>query len=342
MKQRESWLDYLRAFGCILVTVGHLLMSFQKEEIVQSGVAVTTFISLIYCFHVYIFFFCSGYLFQAKQNNTTNSSLYRIEKCVNFLVLYVIFTTVTYLMKIIFSSSVNSAIENNLFDTLLKYPINQMWYLYAISVVFLFAHVIRSDKSAYILLLVALLFKIVSISGLNSFIPIPIAYLFQNLLWFVIGQMFSYKQIRLSIRTSLLAALLFVVLFACKTLFEFNAEVVDAILTFLGVIASAGMVYNLTKNKSKAVGLWKYLSKYMLQIYLLHTIFAAGIRAVLLKIGISHACPHIILGLVFSFVPPVVCAIIAERMRMLNFFFFPIKTVKEFLASKKQRNLIDT
>ena len=335
MKAREYWLDYLRAFACILVTVGHLLMSLQDSQIIRQSVGVTTFVGLIYFFHVYIFFFCSGYLFQASKNSAVYSLRYRIEKCVNFLMLYVVFTCITYFMKIVFSTTVNSAVEDTLLDTLLKYPVNQMWYLYAISVVFLFSTFIASDKVAYTILGVAIFFKLLCVWDVDWLLPLPASYLLQNMIWFVLGQFFAYKQIKLSTRSTLLLALLFVVAFVYRCVFDFAIGFCDEMLTLLGITASAGIVYNLTRNKTAVTGMWKYLSKYMLQIYLLHTIFAAGIRVVLLKFGITAVVPHVLLGIIFSFVMPILCAMIAERITLLNFFFFPLQTIKKFVLRKR-------
>ena len=139
MKCREIWLDYLRAFACILVTLGHLLMSFQDAHIIQQGKAVSLFVELIYCFHVHIFFFCSGYLFQSRTHKSLKEiRTYKIERSINYLILYVVFSGITYAIKLVFSSDVNTAVEYTFFDTLLKHPINQMWYLYAISLIYLF------------------------------------------------------------------------------------------------------------------------------------------------------------------------------------------------------------
>ena len=338
MKSREYWLDYLRAFACILVTVGHLIMSFQDALILPDGSAVPVLIDLIYCFHVYIFFFCSGYLFQNVReniNHTKRTYVYQIEKCVDFLIVYVFFSGVTYAIKVVFSSDVNNAVEYNFLETLTKHPINQMWYLYAISTIYLFAHHIHSEKSVYIVSAFALLIKIlVGIPAFAAVIPVPIKYLCQNMIWFVIGQLFAYKQIEPTWSISVLLALLFIALFIFKSVFDISSDVLNAMLTLLGILASEGIIRYLTKNKGATSGIWKYISKYMLQIYLLHTIFAAGIRIVLLKIGVTNVWPHLILGLLFSFIMPVLFAIIAERIGFLNVFFFPVKTFKSIYIKK--------
>ncbi|MBQ8696647.1 MAG: acyltransferase, partial [Clostridia bacterium] len=109
--RRELWLDYLRAFACILVTLGHLLMSLEDADVIKNVAFSSAFVSFIYCFHVYIFFFCSGYLFQKShkgQLRWTDTLIPRLEKCINFLILYVVFSGITYVIKVAFSSDVNS------------------------------------------------------------------------------------------------------------------------------------------------------------------------------------------------------------------------------------------
>ena len=338
MKQRELWLDYLRAFACILVTIGHLLMSFQDAGIIKDTSISSVFISFLYCFHVFIFFFCSGYLFQkGKDKFSTHGKAFlsRLTKTVDFLVLYILFSGVTFLIKTLFSSEVNSSVEYNFIEVIAQHPLNQMWYLYAISIIFLCAHLMRSETSAWIILGIAATLKIIiCIPGVNALIPIPASYIFSNLIWFVLGQLLAFKQLKLNSILSFSVAAVFITLFVLSTVFSWNCSFLSAILTLLGITGSAGIIYTLTKNKEKLSWFWKYISKYMLQIYLLHTIFAAGVRIVLIKIGITHIIPHLIAGLAVSFVCPIICAVIAQRIPVLNIFFFPTKTIKQLFAKR--------
>lgn len=338
MKTREYWLDYSRAFACILVTIGHLLMSFQDSSIVNDAPFLTIFIQFLYSFHVFIFFFCSGYLFQKSKPFPSKSEAFlsKLEKCFNFLILYVLFSGITYVIKFIFSSDVNTSIEHSFFDVLIKHPINQMWYLYAISIIFFFAYSINSKRSFAFILSVACILKIIiCIPETSSLIPVPFNYFFDNFVWFVIGQIFAYKQFALNKEKSILTTFLFVSLFTVSLFFDLKSEFIDAAITFLGIIASISVIYLLTKEKTSINGVWKYVSKYMLQIYLLHTICAAGIRIILLKLDVTQLIPHLVFGIIFSFMIPILCAIIAERIEILNIFFFPIPTFKKLFLKNK-------
>jgi hypothetical protein len=69
-----------------------------------------------------------------------------------------------------------------------------------------------------------------------------------------------------------------------------------------------------------------FTNRYSLQIYLLHTIFTAGIRIVLVRLNVSQWWVHVIVGTVFGFACSVLIAVIAEKMKWPNLFFFPTKT----------------
>lgn len=69
-------------------------------------------------------------------------------------------------------------------------------------------------------------------------------------------------------------------------------------------------------------------AKYFMPVYVLHTIVAAGVRTVLLKIGISSGILHFMIGFSVSVFVPIVIYIIAEKQWWLLFWFEPIKAMK--------------
>lgn len=333
MEKREIWLDYLRAFACILVSLGHMFMSFQEAAIIRDSILVSCFVEIIYHFHVYIFFFCSGYLFQKSFLKHVEKRTYiakKLVKCLDFIIIYILFSGITYFIKVMLSGDVNSPVEHTFLDVLLKYPINQMWYMYAISVITLCTPVIRTDRTCGITLLAALCMRmIMCIPGCSEVIPIPLRYLFMNQIWFVLGGIWAYKGVILKKWASIALAVFFLAMSAMAYAYRISDDVLNTVLTATGVLASAELFRWLTKDKEKMSLVWKLISKYMLQIYLLHTICAAGIRIVLLKLGIMNFSIHFVMGILFSFVVPIVCAAFAERVKVLNIVFYPTKTVKE-------------
>ena len=82
------------------------------------------------------------------------------------------------------------------------------------------------------------------------------------------------------------------------------------------------MVAGFEERLGKMMG---FLAKYTMPIFLMHTLFAASLRAVLLKIGIKNAVVHVVLGLGISFAGPIIAAWIMKKTKLLEFFLYPNK-----------------
>lgn len=91
----------------------------------------------------------------------------------------------------------------------------------------------------------------------------------------------------------------------------------------MGLIACTGVVMMLYKTKEN-----NPLVQYTMPIFLMHTIFAAPIRSLLLNMGIGNAVIHITLGLVISFIGPIIVAIVMNKVKYLDFFLYPGKYIK--------------
>ena len=77
---------------------------------------------------------------------------------------YVTFTIPTWVLKKVFSSSVNDQI-GGLGDTILLHPTAPYWYLYALFFIFLITPTFSSVKAAEIGLMVAVTVKLLILTG---------------------------------------------------------------------------------------------------------------------------------------------------------------------------------
>lgn len=344
MKQREIWIDYLRGFACILVTLGHMLMGLQDQII--SSQLITFCIDFIYHFHVYLFFFCSGYLLQksfSDSNHSRNFFYKKLYRCFDFITLYILFSAITFFVKIVLSGDVNTPVEHSFLQTLLNHPINQMWYLYAIAVITLCTPMVQNEHGLKFVTSVAILLKVMFYAlALNDNLYLPFRFLFENEIWYVLGIICAYKHVLPTKRTALVAALAFIATDIAIYFCDINNELINTILTFSGIIASTGFFVWFASKKNKTPLGWELLAKYMLPIYLLHTIFAAGIRIILIRFGIMSVWIHLVMGLLFSFGGPIICGVIAERIRILNVFFYPSKTIKSFINQRNSNTIGNT
>jgi peptidoglycan/LPS O-acetylase OafA/YrhL len=95
-------------------------------------------------------------------------------------------------------------------------------------------------------------------------------------------------------------------------------------MILLGIYASILFISMLQNIKSIAKFL-DFMNKYSFQTYLLHTIFTARIRIILLHLNVTQWWIHVLVGTVCGIVFSVWAAIIAKKIGFLNFFFFPTK-----------------
>lgn len=335
--KRIPWLDYLRAFACFLVAFGHLLKSLPESGIMDAHWLLTGFVQIIYHFHVALFFFASGYLFQLSSSRCAGLQDYgrkKLLRLVDLIIPYVIFSVVNYAVKLILAGSVNTSVSGSLWRTLLLDPVAQMWYLYALAMVILVTPAMRSNKSCRIITAVSAVLKLLSLFSVFR-VFIGTTYILQNQIWFVLGMLWAFRGVRMNWPAACLCAAGFAGLCAAEFILGSLPAVLDPLTTLLGVLMCVGFFQAATDRREQLSPVWRVLARYMMQIYLLHTFFAAGVRIVLTKLGVKSAPVHLLIGFAATFVGPVFCAWIAERSKVLNIVFFPSKTIKALSGQKK-------
>lgn len=322
-KKREVWVDKVKVIACILVVLGHFFQSMVKSGIISYSAFYDWFNTTIYYFHVPLFFICSGYLFQkySKVRNLTEWKNNVVKKFVVLGVPYFVFTILTWLLKNIFSSSVNSDTEG-LFETLFITPTSPYWYLYILFFVFVTAWTIESDRQAWFLGIAALAIKITGMC-INFSEVFLLAKFADNYIWFVAGMLISYGIIKRSRRA---------VGGVCLALFLGISVLIYVFkISFFGLYFLIGALacYSILSIVSDSMGesfsgrLWNFCSRYTMPVFLMHTMLAAPLRAILIKVGISNVFIHIAFGLIISFCGPIIAMIVLEKLKPLDFIVYP-------------------
>ena len=187
VKTRDKWVDDVKVIACILVVVGHFFMGMVQSGILPDSNLHEWFITTIYYFHVPLFFICSGYLYQNYSKVDSVESWHRnvAKKALALGVPYVTFTTATWILKKVFSSSVNNQI-GGLGDTLFLHPTAPYWYLYALFFIFLVTPTFNSVKAAAAGLVVALAAKGLILTG-GGYGVYAVSTVLSNEIWLVLG-----------------------------------------------------------------------------------------------------------------------------------------------------------
>lgn len=330
--KREIWVDDVKTFACILVVLGHFYQSVVKSSIVPDSSFYGWFIDTIYLFHVQLFFFCSGYLYQ-KYSEVRSVKAWGTNVWKKFVVLgvpYFVFTFATWLLKKLFEGSVNNKV-GSIADSLFVEPIAPYWYLYVLFFLFVLTITLRKKTEVYVLLLIALVLKVIPLFGVKTGIYL-VGKIMANWIWFALGMAVAFGVVKFSkMYLGILSALLFVAGSVVCHIYREHTMAIDFILGLLAVFATICIATVISEKREKPV--FKFLSKYTMPIFLMHTLFAAPVRSVLLKIGVKNAIIHVVVGLIISFVGPIIAMVIMEKLKPLDFIVYPGRYLK-----KEKRN----
>ena len=330
VKTREKWVDDVKVIACILVVLGHFFQSMTKASILPENDLYEWFETTIYYFHVPLFFICSGYLYQkySKVNSVGSWCKNVAKKALALGVPYVTFTTATWVLKKVFSSSVNEQI-GGLGDTLFLHPTAPYWYLYALFFIFLVTPTFNSVKATIVGLVVALSAKALILTG-GGYGVYAVSTILRNEIWFVLGMSICAFNVQLKDRK--VQGTIFGLLFVILSIVVYTAEIGGSAISFaMGLLACVAVILMVAEFEQKFGRGMDFLAKYTMPIFLMHTLFAAPMRSVLLKVGIENAVIHVVLGLGISFVGPIIAAWIMKKTKWLEFFLYPNKVIKHYI-----------
>lgn len=328
VRTREKWVDDVKVIACILVVLGHFFQSMTKANILPENDLYEWFNTTIYYFHVPLFFICSGYLYQKYSKVYSVSSWCRNvgKKAMALGVPYLTFSTATWLLKTMFADSVNKQADS-LFSTLIVNPSAPYWYLYALFFIFLVTPTFSSVKAATVGLIIALAAKIIILTCGVGYSVYAVSTVLSNEIWFVLGMSICAFNVQLKGRK--VQGTIFGLLFVILSIVVYTAEIIGSVISFtMGLVACVAVILMVADFEDKFGRVMDFLAKYTMPIFLMHTLFAASARSVLLKTGIENASIHVVLGLGISFVGPIIIAWIMKKTKWLEFFLYPDKALK--------------
>ena len=314
-RTRDNWIDHIKTFACILVVLGHFFQSMCSSAILEAGAFYEWFNRTIYYFHVPLFFICSGYVYQkySQVNSFATWKRNMLKKLLGLGVPYVVFSLITWTMKKVFSGEVNSEVHSLGYD-LFVHPLSPYWYLFALFFAFLITGTFVSKRACYIGLAVAALMKIIAI-----WVPCyAVQIVLRHQIWFVLGMavcVFDLPAIAKKLKWwAWTAAGLFLML-------SFTHW--SSISFAMGLLACGAILVMFIRMDGKSSA----LAEYTMPIFLMHTIFAAGVRAILFKFGFITPILHVILGVSASFFGPIIAAEVMKKLKM-DILYQPGKYIK--------------
>jgi fucose 4-O-acetylase-like acetyltransferase len=336
MATRANWVDYGKGIGIILVVYGHLLSSAYHMGVKVPEQFFALSDSIIYGFHMPLFFFLSG-LFVEGSLRKRGAKDYLIDKLSRIAYIYIIWSIIQVSIEALFSGQTQRGTTVSDLPAILYRPWGQFWFLYALLLMHItYAVFSNFGKYAGPLLFVA--------AFILFFYPIPINIMAlrnfsTHLIFFVSGIVFRNQIMEME----KYEAPFWVVVFLFTALigsgyyiFEYMLEPMRLsgsmepfyfmYLALLGTIACVVLSQYLARRN--IANFLQALGTYSLQIYLVHMLAGVGIRTVLLLVfGIQNWIVHIVVGVTFALVAPILMQKISDRLNFPYLFEWKKRTV---------------
>jgi hypothetical protein len=180
-------------------------------------------------------------------------------------------------------------------------------------------------------LFAALIFKIISIIVVG-FSVYAVSSVFANEIWFVLGMcicVFDFNNLAYKVPkiVALGMPIIFVVVSVMVYVFDVDFKGMAFLMGIIGCVSVFITISYLYRDNVQNV-VMGFMAKYTMPIFLMHTIFAAMLRIVLIKVGVENAFAHVTLGILISFIGPIIAAKIMSYFKWLDFLIYPNKYVK--------------
>lgn len=332
-KPRENWIDNIKVLACILVTLGHFLQSMTKAQIVEASFFTQWFDNTVYYFHVPLFFICSGYLYQkcSRVETFRDWGTHVFKKLITLGIPYAVFTLVTWLLKTVFSGTVNTE-NGGLLETLFVFPTAPYWFLYALFFLFMLIPTFRGKKTMIVVMAVALVWKLVY--SWTGELPVYLmSVVMANAVWFAGGMVLAKTDILKRCRSPvwLLVGIGLMTAFLALSVFFYSLRTTNLFVGFgMGLLACSGvlLIMNSLFSGERQSPVWGFMARYTMPVFLMHTIFAAGWRSVLMKVGVSSPLIHVVTGLIITFAGPIAAAWVISKIKFLDFLINPGRYIR--------------
>jgi fucose 4-O-acetylase-like acetyltransferase len=324
-QQRIAWVDVARGIGITLVVVGHVLRGLITASILAPSATSRFVDDWIYSFHMPLFFFLSGLFGPRTIDLASGPFLSRLFRTIAYP--YFLWSLLQTSTQIVLSRYTNQPAD---FGDLLQIgwkPVMQFWFLYALFVIFLAAHLLRRIGLSYR----AIAWSSVAIFCLSRWISLGswgVAYeAVYNLPFFALGAAGTVdsasRLLDVVPRVALARGVLgFAVLGAVVASGESGVSWVAPPLALCGIFACLQLAAVCARRAGFA--LVAFAGRHSLEIYVAHTLATAAVRIGLSSLlGIKSPLIHISLGVAAGLLLPLALVLLCERAGLRFVFAWP-------------------
>lgn len=337
--RRDTSIDLAKGIAIIAIVLGHVLRGLVSAGIVDGESSIfLTWDRMLYMFHLSLFAFLSA-LFVRRVVERDGRWVYLRSRNVTFLYLYVVWSAVQGLVKLLTAALVNS--PTTIIDILkIWVPEGQLWFLPWLVVMTTATIITRPWRSlpASILALAAAAVvsavfwgfsgSLVGTQGLGLTV-----FFFAGAVWGASGfiQMTRAVSMRVWWLVALASWVTFVYLVSSthSTTPTFGSDGRSPLSVVLGVFTSAAGVVGviaisrLLSNLEESIAWLTFIGQRTLEIFLAHIIAASGTRIVLEIIGVDIPGVQIVAGTVLGIALPLLLWWCCRSVQFVNLFEAP-------------------
>ena len=217
MQERNVWVDYAKAIGIILVVYGHVARGVFNAGLPMDEGEFVLVDSIIYSFHMPLFFFLSGLFFDSLQKRGRGGLI--INKVDTIVYPFIVWSLLQGLFEVVLSNYTNGQVTLTEVFSLLWMPRAQFWFLYALFLVFLVCTFLYAKADRRYFLPFVVLFGVLFVFQQELTINNMTRFILGNTVFFALGvwfnevKAFSWHATQLtvfSVPCSLLASICFI------------------------------------------------------------------------------------------------------------------------------------
>lgn len=323
--KRERWIDNSRCIAICLVVIGHSIGYLISSSVsIWSGYHVL--FSLIYCFHMPLFFFISAYLQKQKENyrGAVYSWTEIKAKICEIVIPYVFFSFIYWFSKRIMSMNVNNKVSIKDLLLIPIVPLSTLWFIYALLVFWLLRVLtVRMKISTSVLLVSTFILSILSYHfSYSEFIDkTALPRIIQNSVYYAAGLLFAdmrYEKKWNMPSVFICSALSFLTLFILKTNISVlqKSGIMAVLIAFCGIVSTCSISSFLEGKAMQEIG------KRTLSVYLMHDYFVVMVVLIGSRLNLNVNAV-LFLSVLISVSMPIAIYELCKKNKWTSYIFNP-------------------
>ncbi len=327
--EKTAWVDYAKGIGIILVVYGHVIRGLEN-----SGISVPYFHELdtiVYSFHMPLFFFISGMFVQQSLDNRGSKGVV-LSKIDTLVYPYIIWSLCQGMIEVALSTYTNG--NATLVEVLSLWdPRAQFWFLYVLFTTFCITCLIYYYTKKGLLIIGLALASVAYYQSLPMEIYV-VDYVYSKLsghwVYFMLGMLYQHPSIKAFAQSKriplVIACALFVFIqtLLLKETYIFSERTTQLIAAIISIL----FVIELSKASCRLnIPALKFLGVSSMEIYLIHILTGSGARVIMFRLGIDEVYAHIIIGTVAGLTVPIAFKIFSQRLGLKYLFKAPISNL---------------